>query len=475
MTKIMSLENKALMKADYSIERKIGGGGSGLTYLVKDDSGKKYCMKEFRFGMKKGDENTFKARELFEREAEILQSLNHPQIPKYEDYFVDDSTGEEKLYLVMENIPGKSLDKTKLTEQEAIHIAKEMTEILDYLHNHSPPIVHRDIKPQNIIKTPDNKIKLVDFGSVADKVLRDSKISYTRVGTFGYSAPESLYGESRPASDIYSLGATLISLLSGTDPTKMMNSRNRIDFKGKLNVSKQTEKLLWDMTDPDWEKRIGSAKELEARLNGRKFGKKFFSLEKRIEENNELIIPKEKISFVPDYLKEAGKSVFNNSKEFIIGFFYVNSAPYIFSTSFRRIKDDNLIKDEYMDARAMGFITGLVGLISQFIPYMKEFSKNGAENLPLILGTIATTNALSYGYETIKYNLEKRKEARLVLQEKPNKTPDDRKFHRTLRILEEAQLTLQEKINKPASETKKSLLGKSVDKEIKLMKKILQE
>jgi serine/threonine protein kinase len=275
----MSLESKALMKADYSIERKIGGGGNGLTYLVKDDSGKKYCMKEFRFGMRNGEEDTFKARELFEREAKILKNLNHPQIPKYENYFIDDRSDEEKLYLIMEYIPGQTIDNLKFKENDAIFVAKEMAGVLDYLHSYSPQMIHRDIKPKNIILTPDKQIKLVDFGSVADKIFRDSRINTcTRVGTFGYSAPEALYGESRPASDIYSLGATLVSVLSGRDPLDLMGSDHRINFKGKLNVSKQTEKLLWDMTEPNLDKRIGSAKELEARLNGRKFGKKNYSV-----------------------------------------------------------------------------------------------------------------------------------------------------------------------------------------------------
>jgi len=260
---------------DYTIDKRIGQGGAGFTYLVTDSSGEKHCMKEFKFGMKKGSEETFKARELFEREAQTLRSLNHPQIPKYLDFFTneDKDTLEEKLYIVMEHVPGDTLEaltkKQKFNEQDAISVAKKVTNILDYLHSFSPPIIHRDIKPGNLIQTPDGIIKLVDFGSVADKIYQETNISFTRVGTYGFAAQELYYGEAQKASDIYSLGVTLVWLLSGgADPADFMNTRHRLDFKGKLNISKRTENLLWDMTEPDLDRRISNTEELRSRLYG---------------------------------------------------------------------------------------------------------------------------------------------------------------------------------------------------------------
>lgn len=258
---------------DYKLLRKIGSGGAGLTYLVSDQEGIQRCMKEFRFGMKKGEEGAFKARELFEREAKTLRSLNHPQIPKYLDFFIDDSNGEDKLYLIMEYIPGDTLEdllnKQKFNESDSIEFAKKVTNVLEYLHSFSPPIIHRDVKPRNLIKTSEGIVKLIDFGSVADKIMSETKFTFTRVGTFGFSAPELGYDEPCPASDIYSLGVTLVYLLSGgINPVKLMNNRHRIDFKGKLNVSKRTENLLWDMTEPDLDKRISNTEELRQRLYG---------------------------------------------------------------------------------------------------------------------------------------------------------------------------------------------------------------
>ncbi len=256
---------------DYTLVKKLNSGGNGLTSIVKDASGTHYCMKEFRYGMRKGEEDTIKARALFIREAETLRGLNHPQIPHFLDFFADDSSGEERLYLVMEFVPGDDLDslvrKQRLTEEQAIGIAKKITPILEYLHGFSPSIIHRDIKPRNIIQTPEKLIKLVDFGSVTDRILRELSLTHTRAGSYEFAAPETHYGQALPASDIYSLGVTLVYLLSGgTDLLQMMNSRHRLDFKGKLNVSKKTENLLWDMTEPDLDKRIANTEELKQRI-----------------------------------------------------------------------------------------------------------------------------------------------------------------------------------------------------------------
>ncbi|MBI4896444.1 MAG: serine/threonine protein kinase [Candidatus Aenigmarchaeota archaeon] len=262
--------------ANYKKLQKLGKGGSGLTYLVEDADDTRnpqYCMKEFRFGMQKGEMDTFKAWELFGREAQILKSMDHPQIPRYLDFFTTDQNGEERLSLVMEYVPGKNLEQLmserRFREEYVLGTARTITNILEYLHGFSPPIIHRDIKPKNLIMTPDETIKLVDFGSVADTVLQGTKGTFTRVGTYGFAAPELLYGKAFPASDIYSLGATLMWLLSGgADPVDYMNSNHRIDLRGKLNVSTNTEKLLWDMTEPDLNRRIKDTKELRIRLDG---------------------------------------------------------------------------------------------------------------------------------------------------------------------------------------------------------------
>ncbi len=154
----------------------------------------------------------------FEREANILASLNHPAIPKIHDYF----TLGKRTYLVMEYIPGKDLEKVLdeteglLPVQQVIIWAIELCDVLYYLHTREPePIIFRDIKPSNIMITPANHIVLIDFG-IAKKFQAGQK--GTMIGTEGYSPPEQYRGEATPQVDIYALGATMHHLLTGIDP-----------------------------------------------------------------------------------------------------------------------------------------------------------------------------------------------------------------------------------------------------------------
>ena len=256
----------------------LGEGGSGLVYRVLNGKEDGLCMKEFRFGMRKGDADAFKARDLFIREAGTLKGLNHPQIPRYVDFFVDDRNGEEKLYIVMEYVHGKTLTELakekRFTQDDALQLAKQVCNVLTYTHSFTPPIVHRDIKPENLSRTEEGTIKLLDFGSVTDAVLRGTKATWTTVGTLGFTAPEvALYGKPVPATDIYSLGATMLWLLSGGgDIVELfMNDDYRLDFRGKLNVDSRVEQLLWDMTEPNVNKRIQNTEEMRIRLYSETF------------------------------------------------------------------------------------------------------------------------------------------------------------------------------------------------------------
>ena len=199
----------------YSLINILGQGGIATTYAAENNqTQEKVAIKILSLNKI----NQWKTLELFEREAKILAQLNHPGIPQYIDYFQIEDTTSHNFYLVQQLAPGKSLSEwvnnqwrpeTIQVEQLAIQIL----EILVYLQQLTPPIIHRDIKPQNIIRQVDGKIFLVDFGAVQDVYDRTINGGSTIVGTYGYMAPEQFRGGAVLATDLYSLGCTLLSVL----------------------------------------------------------------------------------------------------------------------------------------------------------------------------------------------------------------------------------------------------------------------
>lgn len=148
-----------------------------------------------------------------------------------------------------------------------------MAGILEYLHNFSPPLIHRDIKPSNIIFVPPDKIYLIDFGAVRDKLLNLEQGGSTIIGTFGYMPMEQYEGRAVPGTDIYSLGITLIHLLSHKDPAEMEKKHMRIDFRPHLTISKEFAVVIDKMIEPDYKDRFQSAKQLHKTLHNYSMGK----------------------------------------------------------------------------------------------------------------------------------------------------------------------------------------------------------
>ena len=180
----------------------LGKGSQGNVYLVEDRDGKCYAMK---VGADK---------ELMRQESALLKRLHHPAFPDWIDYFE-----EEQGYLVMEYIPGISLGtflhrKERVSPKVAEYIIEEVLLALDYLHQQTPPIIYRDLKPENLLLDPDGHIRLVDLGSAASKGFL--------VGNYGYSAPEQFWEGTKPEPDwdLYGAGKLLAYLLTGKDPCK---------------------------------------------------------------------------------------------------------------------------------------------------------------------------------------------------------------------------------------------------------------
>jgi serine/threonine protein kinase len=204
---------------------------------------------------------------LFEREAKVLEHLDHPQIPRYCDFFVADvvESGTSHWWaLVQEFVPGVSLQDLfdqghKFAPDKIRAIALEVLDILTYLHQLSPPVLHRDIKPSNIILGDDDKIHLIDFGAVQDQA-KVTGMTFTIVGTIGYAPMEQFWGRSVPASDLYGLGTTLIHLITGIPPADLPQRDMRLQFADKIGNQAIATNWLVKMVEPAIEHRYRSAK-----------------------------------------------------------------------------------------------------------------------------------------------------------------------------------------------------------------------
>jgi serine/threonine protein kinase len=266
------MTQKVMLNQRYEIQEVLGHGGFATTYLAVDsESGRKCAVKRLAF--RKIED--WKSWELFEREAMILKNLQHPRIPKYLDFFSQEEPDSTVYYLVHQYIEGQSLEQLvkegkHFTEEEIAAIGVKVAKILEYLHSQSPPIIHRDIKPSNIILTPDGKrVFLIDFGAVRDKMLSDHVTiggGSTIVGTYGYMPIEQFQGRALPASDIYALGVTLISVLAHKEPSEMEHPRNIPDYRPHVEASKSLTRVLDRMIALNHSQRYQSAAQAQEDL-----------------------------------------------------------------------------------------------------------------------------------------------------------------------------------------------------------------
>jgi serine/threonine-protein kinase len=220
-----------VLRNRYKIRRIIGQGGMGCIYLADDLrlDGRLCALKEVEHDRTLPTDLVKQAREQFMREATILARLDHPNLPKVSDFF--SISGRD--YLVMDYVAGKDLRTLMneaqqngrfLPEKEVLSWASQLADALTYMHNQNPPILHRDIKPSNLKLTPNNLLKLVDFGLV--KVLASDEVTITVLqgrGTALYTPLEQYGGDTGHTdarTDIYAFGATLYHLLTNRRPVE---------------------------------------------------------------------------------------------------------------------------------------------------------------------------------------------------------------------------------------------------------------
>jgi serine/threonine protein kinase len=245
----------------------LGEGTQGRTYDGVDArEGRPVAIK--RFDVRGA--TAWKDVELAEREARVLQALSHPRLPRYIDRFEEDGA----LYLVMDKIEGESLAVVRkregaIGEREVARLLRDAAEVLAYLHGRSPPVIHRDLKPANVIRRPDGSFAFVDFGAVRDKLRPEG--GSTVVGTFGYMAPEQFQGRALPASDVYAMGATAVSMLAGREPEELPHKGLSLDVRAALagRASDRMIAVLEKMVEPDPDRRAGSIAALLTLLEGR--------------------------------------------------------------------------------------------------------------------------------------------------------------------------------------------------------------
>ncbi|BAU64613.1 serine/threonine protein kinase [Stanieria sp. NIES-3757] len=267
--------NQQILQEKYQLQKQLGRTAAGhQTWLANDlNTNEKVTIKLLAFS----PQMHWEELKLFEREAQVLQTLDHLRIPKYRAYFdLDKQIGEGVPWfaLVQDYIPGFSLQELleqgqRFSEAKIRKIAEETLKILIYLHQLSPPVLHRDLKPSNLILGEDEHIYLIDFGAVQAQAAVTG-VTFTVVGTSGYAPLEQFWGRAVAASDLYALGATLIHLLTGISPADLPHQDSQIQFRDRVNLQPDLINWLEKITELAVEKRFANAEvALEALLSGR--------------------------------------------------------------------------------------------------------------------------------------------------------------------------------------------------------------
>ncbi len=264
-----------LLHERYELLRQLGTGGFGAVYQARDtrEQGRLVAIKQINLQGLTSQE-IIEATDAFNREAEILSTLSHPLLPRIFDRFSD----PEHWYLVMTLIEGETLDeyvqqqslkalpaRAGLSLEETLRIGLRLCDALAYLHGQLPPVIFRDLKPGNIMRTRSGQLYLIDFG-IARRFKPGQAKDTVPFGSPGFAAPEQ-YGKAQttPRADLYSLGALLYCLFSGDDPSEHPFQFPPLSRSG-IEGSRELDALIQRLVALDPEKRPASVQEAQREL-----------------------------------------------------------------------------------------------------------------------------------------------------------------------------------------------------------------
>ncbi len=262
-TAFIPLEPKSKLKdGKLEIVRQIAFGGFSAIYLAQFNNLDLVVLKEIVIPQNADATAKEKALLNFKKEASILSKLDHPNIVKVKDFFVEDN----RQYLMMDYESGQDLRQLVaqnglMNENEASQIMLKVAGAIDYLHSQSPPIIHRDISPDNIILKNNGEILIIDFGAANEFM---GTATGTLIGKQAYMAPEQLQGRATLASDVYGFGATFYFLITGRDPIPLSASNIKDVLPGS---SQELTDFIIKCTQFELESRFNNISQIILDLN----------------------------------------------------------------------------------------------------------------------------------------------------------------------------------------------------------------
>ncbi len=261
------LKSGFILDGKYEILSVIGRGGMSVVYLAKHQRlNQKWAVKEISREYCENYEIII--RQLI-TEAELLKKLNHPGLPK----IIDIIEKNDVIWMVMEFVEGQTLkevlnQRKRVAEEEVLAWGRQLCDVLSYLHSRTPPIIYRDLKPDNIILKESGRLVLIDFGTAREYCYEQNSVDAMYLGTKGYAAPEQYggRGQTDERTDIYCLGVTLYSLLTGYNPEKPPYKIYPREYWGE-NLSPGIKNIISTCVQSDPLRRYQNCRELSYALS----------------------------------------------------------------------------------------------------------------------------------------------------------------------------------------------------------------